>query len=154
MEVSIRKMRWKLFLLGLFKIPIIGFVRPKLVSIDNKEIVISISLRKRTKNHLNSMYFGALAVGADVAAGILAFYFSEKNNKKISLAFKGMNAQFLKRAESNIRFICSEGEMIEEMIQMSINSGERQNQSVKVNAMNEHNEIVAIFEMVVSLKVL
>jgi hypothetical protein len=65
-----------------------------------------------------------------------------------------MNAQFLKRAESNIRFICSEGEMIEEMVQMSINSGERQNQSVTVNAMNEHNEIVAIFEMVVSLKVL
>lgn len=152
--VTLRKMRWKLFLLGLVKIPIIGFVRPKLISVNSDEIAISISLRRRTKNHLNSMYFGALAVGADVAAGILAFYHSEIHNKNISLAFKGMNAQFLKRAESTIRFVCSEGKILENMVMNSINSGERQNESVTVYAVNEQNENVAIFEMIVSLKVI
>lgn len=152
--VTLRKMRWKLFLLGLVKIPIIGFVRPKLISVNSDEIVISISLRRRTKNHLNSMYFGALAVGADVAAGILAFYHSEIHKKNISLAFKGMNAQFLKRAESTIRFVCSEGKIVENMVMKSIHSGERQNESVTVYAVNEQNENVAIFEMIVSLKVI
>lgn len=152
--VTLRKMRWKLFLLGLIKIPIIGFVRPKLISVNSDEIVISISLRRRTKNHLNSMYFGALAVGADVAAGILAFYHSEIHKKNISLAFKGMNAQFLKRAESTIRFVCSEGKIVENMVMKSIHSGERQNESVTVYAVNEQNENVAIFEMIVSLKVI
>ena len=152
--ISLRKMRWKLFLLGLVKIPIIGFVRPKLISINKDEIVVSISFRRRTKNHLNSMYFGALAVGADVAAGILAFYHSEIHKKNISLAFKGMNAQFLKRAESTIRFVCSEGKIVENMVMKSISSGERQNESVTVYAVNEQNENVAIFEMIVSLKVI
>jgi len=152
--VTLRKMRWKLFLLGLVKIPIIGFVRPKLISVNSDEIAISISLRRRTKNHLNSMYFGALAVGADVAAGILAFYHSEIHKKNISLAFKGMNANFLKRAESTIRFVCSDGKILENMVMNSINSGERQNESVTVYAVNEQNENVAIFEMIVSLKVI
>jgi acyl-coenzyme A thioesterase PaaI-like protein len=152
--ISLRKMRWKLFLLGLVKIPIIGFVRPKLISINKDEIVISISLRRRTKNHLNSMYFGALAVGADVAAGILAYYHSEILQRKISLAFKGMNAEFLKRAESDIRFICAEGKRIETMLQTCVTSGERQNESVTVYALNNLGEQVAIFEMILSLKVL
>jgi acyl-coenzyme A thioesterase PaaI-like protein len=152
--ISLRKMRWKLFLLGLVKIPIIGFVRPKLISINNDEIVVSISLRRRTKNHLNSMYFGALAVGADVAAGILAYYNSELLQKRTSLAFKGMNAEFLKRAESDIRFVCSEGKRIETMLQSCVTSGERQNESVIVYALNNLGEQVAIFEMILSLKVL
>lgn len=152
--ISLRKMRWKLFLLGLVKIPINGFVRPKLISINKDEIVVSISLRRRTKNHLNSMYFGALAVGADVAAGILAYYHSEIRQRKISLAFKGMNAEFLKRAESDIRFICSEGKRIETMLQTCVSSGERQNEAVTVYALNNLGEQVAIFEMILSLKVL
>jgi hypothetical protein len=119
-----------------------------------EEIVLSISLRRRTKNHLNSMYFGTLAVGADVAAGILAYYHAEMLKKKISLAFKGLNAEFLKRAESNIRFVCSEGERIENMLQTCISSGERQNESVTVYAVNNLDEQVAIFELILSIKVL
>lgn len=152
--ISLRKMRWKLFLLGIVKIPIIGFVRPKMISINNEEIVVSISLRRRTRNHLHSMYFGALAVGADVAAGILAYYHSELLQRKISLAFKGMNAEFLKRAESDIRFVCAEGKRIETMLQTCISSGERQNEAVTVYALNNLGEQVAIIEMILSLKVL
>ena len=151
---SLRKMRWKLFLLGLVKIPIIGLIRPKLISISTEEIVVSISLRRRTKNHLNSMYFGALAVGADVAAGILAYYHSESLQRKTSLAFKGMKAEFLKRAESDIRFVCSEGKRIETMLQTCISSEERQNESITVYALNNLGEQVAVFEMILSLKVL
>ena len=82
-NTSIRSMQWKLFLLGFFKIPIIGFTRPKLITIDEENISVKIKLNRRTKNHLNSMYFGALAVGADIAGGIHVFFFfqfSIKNN--------------------------------------------------------------------------
>lgn len=151
--VSLRKMRWKLFLLGLIRIPIIGFVRPKLVSVNKEEIIVSIKLKRRTKNHLNSMYFGALAVGADVASGILAFYHAEILQKKISLAFKGMKVEFFKRAESEIRFVCSQGKVIEKMLQKSIETSERQNEYVIVYAVNDDNEKVAAFEMIVSLKI-
>ena len=109
MKVSIRKMRWLMFLLGRVKIPLIGYTSPKLISIDNQSVQVKIKLRRRTKNHLNSMYFGALAVGADIAGGIQVFYFSKLIGREISFAFKGMNAEFIKRAESDIIFESNPG---------------------------------------------
>ena len=151
-QISLRKMRWMLFLLGLFKIPIVGFVRPRLISIDTDRVVVRINLRRRTKNHLNSMYFGALAVGADVAGGIHAFYFAELAGTKVSFAFKGMKADFIKRAESDIIFESDEGSLVRSAIEMSKKSGERVNQPIHVLAKDLNEEVVASFEMIVSVK--
>lgn len=141
-----------LFLLGCFKIPLIGFVRPRLVSIDDDTVRVQIKLRRRTKNHLNSMYFGALAVGADIAGGIHAFYFAELADAKVSFAFKGMKADFIKRAESNIIFESNDGKLVQKAIEESRGNGERINQAIQVVASDKNNEIVATFEMIVSVK--
>lgn len=145
-------MRWMLFLLGCFKIPLVGFVRPRLVSINDDAVSVRIKLRRRTKNHLNSMYFGALAVGADIAGGIHAFYFAELADTKVSFAFKGMNADFIKRAESDILFESNDGKLVKKIIEESKSSGERINQSILVVAKDENNDVVAIFEMIISVK--
>ncbi len=151
---SLKKMKWKLFLLGMIKIPIVGYVKPKLISINDENISVKIKLRKRTKNHLNSMYFGALAVGADIAGGLHAFYFSESAGKRISFAFKGMSASFIKRAESNIIFKSVDGKIIRDAVELSSKSKKRVNKDIKVSASNDHGEIVADFTMIVSIKVL
>ena len=150
---SIKKIRWKLFLLGLVKIPMIHFVRPRLVAIDANRVEVKVRLRRRTKNHLNSMYFGALAVGADVAAGIHVFYFAEATGDKVSFAFKSMNAQFLMRAETDVTFVCEEGQLIKKAIEQSKQSQERINQIVSINAYNSQNEVVAVIQMEASIKV-
>jgi hypothetical protein len=153
-QFSIRRMQWLLFLMGLFKIPLIGYVNPKLIEINDEIVKVKIRLRRRTKNHLNSMYFGSLAVGADIAGGIHVFYYSEIMGKKISFSFKGMKAEFLKRAESDVIFESNQGNLIKEGIEESIKSGERVNKTIFVNAIDSKNEIVATFEMIASLKVL
>ena len=130
-----------------------GFLRPKLLIMNEETVQVKIKLRRRSKNHLKSMYFGALAVGADVAGGIHAFYFAEKHNKKVSFAFKSMNATFLKRAETDVLFVCDEGAMIEEVILESFKTQTRINQNVTVRALNTMQEEVAIFTMEISVKV-
>ena len=152
-EVTLKSMQWKMFLLGFFKIPMMHFVRPQLLEIDEEQVKLKIRLRRRTKNHLNSMYFAALAVGADVAGGIQVFYFAEKHNKKVSFAFKGMNAQFLKRAETDTFFESNQGHDVAAAIKKSIETGERINDTIDVIAKNTNGEIVATFEMGISLKV-
>jgi acyl-coenzyme A thioesterase PaaI-like protein len=152
-EVTLKSMQWKMFLLGFFKIPMMHFVRPQLLEIDEEKVKLKIRLRRRTKNHLNSMYFAALAVGADVAGGIQVFYFAEKHNKKVSFAFKGMNAQFLKRAESDTIFESNQGHVVAAAVKKSMESGERINDTIDVIAKNTNGEIVATFEMGISLKV-
>jgi hypothetical protein len=153
MDVSIKKMRWLLFLLGFMKIPMIRYTKPKLLAIDDTTVRVKIKLRRRTKNHLSSMYFGALSVGADIAGGIQVFYFSKKMDRKVSFAFKGMNAQFLKRAESDIIFESNEGQKIQKAMEKSLLEGSRINDSIMVEAKNDSGEIVATFEMIVSVRV-
>lgn len=153
MEVSLRKMRWMMFLLGCVKIPMIGFTRPRLLTIDDDSVRVKIKLRRRTKNHLNSMYFGALSIGADIAGGIQVFYFSKKMDRKVSFAFKGMNARFLKRAESDIVFESNGGQKIKEAMEKSLKEGSRINDSILVEAKNDTGEVVATFELIVSVRV-
>ena len=147
---SLGKMRWLLFLLGLFKIPMIGFVRPRLLAIDDEHVVLRIRLMRRTKNHLGSMYFGGLAVGADLAGAIHSMYFT--GGKGMSMSFKSMNAEFLKRAESTVFFESNDGKVILEMIDESRHSGERINRMVHVKAKNKNGEEVAVFHMEISIK--
>lgn len=151
--ITIGKMKWLLFLLGTVKIPLIGFVKPKLIELNDHNAVLKIKLRRRSKNHLNSMYFGALAVGADVAAGIHAFYFSKKMGRPVSFAFKSMKADFLKRAESDVVFSSDEGHLVEAAMEVSASSGERVNQLINVVAKDQTGEAVATFVMEVSVKV-
>lgn len=151
--VTLKRMKWNLWLLGIFKIPMIAFIRPRLLKITDEEVLVKIKFRRKTKNHLNSMYFGALAVGADIAAGIHAFYFAETLGHKVSFAFKGMNAEFLKRAESDVFFSITQGLLIKEAIEKSANINERINQNIEVQAKNTLGEIVATFVMIVSVKV-
>lgn len=150
--ISIGYMRRMLLLLGWIKIPLLAFVRPRIVHLDDREVVVRIKLRRRTKNHLNSMYFGALAVGADVAGGIHAFYFAKKYQRSIAFAFKSMDAQFVKRAESDVRFVCQAGLEIEQAVIQSSEQQTRINLPVTVTAYNESDEIVAVFTMEISVK--
>jgi|SRR5690554_2371738 len=148
-----KTLRWKLFLLGFFKIPMLGKLRPKITCINDEMVQVKIKLRRRSKNHLNSMYFGALAVGADCCAGLHAFYFAEKHHRKISFAFKSMDAQFIKRVETDAKFVFNNGKEIEALVLKSIETGERYNHPCTVEVFNESSELVATFTMEASLKV-
>ena len=150
--MSFRVMKRKLFLLGMFKIPMVGFVRPKLLELNDQSSRIKIRLKRRTKNHLGSMYFGALAIGADLAAGLHAFYYAEQSSKKMSFAFKGVKAEFLMRGESNIVFVSNQGDVIQTAVQEALSSGERINKVIEVLAIDDVGNHVAKFEMIVSIK--
>ena len=148
----LKKLKWQFWLLGKLKIPLIGYTRVRLLDINDEVSKAKIKLRRRTKNHLNSMYFGALAIGADVATGIHVFYFAEKHNVNVSFAFKGCNSEFIMRAESDCIFVARNGKMIEKMILESKKSGDRMNKNSRVDVFNETNDLVATFDMVLSVK--
>lgn len=151
--ISLKQMRRMLWLMGVIKIPMIAYVRPKLLQLDDNVAQVRIKLRRRTKNHLKSMYFGALAVGADVAAGLHAYYFAQKAGVKVSFAFKGVNAEFLKRATSNIIFHSNDGSIVQDAFNEAIETKERVNKWVRVEAKNKEQEKIAIFDMEISVKV-
>lgn len=153
----LRKANWLLRFFGLFKVPLIGYCRPLVTHINKDSISITIPLRRRTRNHLGSMYFGAMAIGADLAGGSLAVFLAEKRKLKISLAFKAVSGQFYKRPERDVVFTCNDGRSISALINEAEAKGERINQPIHVLAhcpAQFGNEAVASFELMLSVKVL
>ena len=124
---KLTKLTWMIRIFGFSKVPMIYYCRPSVIYNDKEILEIKIPLNRRTKNHVNSMYFGALSVGADITGGFLALPAIQKSGKKINLVFKDFNARFLKRAESDVHFICKDGLAVNNLVTTAIQTQERQN---------------------------
>ncbi len=139
---------------GLTKVPLIFFVSPSVLKLDDQECRIKIPLNRRTRNHLKSMYFGVLATGADLAGGLVAMKEIYASKKKIALSFKDFHAEFLKRAEGDTHFVCTQIPEIKNFVKEVIASGERMNFPVHIEAVcpDIGPEPVAKFVLTLSLK--
>ena len=151
--------RFKFFLwhFSHFKVAMIGYTRPRLITLNEDKIVVCIPLNRRTRNHLNSIYFGALAVGADLAGGFHGLYHADLAQCKVSLAFKSFQAQFLRRPEKDVYFVCEAGQLVKSMIQETKTTGERVNQPISIKAYTDYQDNpqqVADFILELSLKII
>ncbi len=120
--------RW----LGITKIPMLFFTRPSIVELTDEKIVVKIPLRRRTKNHLGSMYIGALVVGAEVAAGLMAWRRIDESGVPINLLFKDIHGDFLRRPDADVFFTCTEGKKIDRLVEKAAETGERQEMPLNI----------------------
>lgn len=145
----------QLWAFGAVKVPLIFFLRPRMVELSPERAALRLRLSRRSRNQAGSMYFGALMSGADMVPGILATVVGRKLKKGVSFAFKDCQAHFLKRADDDVTFVCEDAAPIEQAIVASAESGTRQNVQVKVAALcgsDERREQVADFTLTLSLK--
>ncbi|MAD74533.1 MAG: DUF4442 domain-containing protein [Rheinheimera sp.] len=136
-------------------IPLIGFCSPKIVRMDDSTLEVTMPHSWRTKNHLGSVYFGALAIGADLAGAFLVFSKAKARGINANFAFKDVQGQFLKRPEAKVHFTSEDGGIIDQMLDESLASGERVNKPVKVTVTcpSLHgSEPMATFTLTLSVK--
>lgn len=144
-----------LWVFGLTKIPLIFFCRPKIIDISDQRMEMKIPLRRKTRNHLKSMYFGALAIGADVSGGFQAFYASYVMKKNIGLSFKNFKCDFKRLAKGDVHFVCEDTQKVLKMVDETINTGERVEETVKIIATCptiDPDEIVAEMYLTISVR--
>ena len=139
---------WNVFLLW--------FVRPVVLVISEQRCIIRIPLSWRTRRRdIHAMYFGTLCMGADMAGGLISFHTVQKRGLNISFIFKDFKAQFLKRAEGDVVFTNNDGPAVQELIERTLATGERQEAVMHVTATVPSrlgDEPVAKFELTLSLK--
>ena len=86
----------------------------------------------------------------------MAYRLIEKSGKPVSLVFKDFQAEFLKRAEGDVVFTCTQGREIREFVDRVVASSERQEMTVNVDARvprsKSPEEVVARFKLTLSLK--
>ena len=143
-------------LFGWLKIPLLASVHPSVVELSESRCVVRVPLRRWTRNHLGSMYFGALAIGADCAGGLLAMDQIKRSGGGVSLVFKSFQATFLKRPEADVYFICEQGEAIRDQVRRALASEDRITEPMSIQAAvklpDGAFEPVAEFTLELSLK--
>lgn len=157
--LGVNGIKWKetalVRLLGLRQIPVLFFVSPRVTRLDDEGCEIVIPLGYRTRNHMGSMYFGVLAAGADLSAGLNAAVAVWSKHKKVVPSFKDFKADFLKRADGDVHFTSNQGRMITEAVAKADETGERLTFPVEIIATvpsKYGDEPVARFTLGLSLK--
>lgn len=142
-------------LLGIRNIPLLFVMRPRVLRLDEDGCELQIRLNYWTKNHVGIMYVAALAGGADLASGLNAASLIWSRHRKVELLFKHMNAEFLKRADGDVHFHCTQGREIGDLVRKADETGERFTMPVNVTATVPRkygDEVVARFTMGLSLR--
>lgn len=145
------RIRWWSF----WNVPLLYTTKPWVTELDDNKAILSIKLKRQTRNHFHSLYMGVLVAGADLASGLLAMTLVKQSGHHLSIIFKDLNANFIKRAESRTIFVCEDSELIKRMIKEAITTKKRVNQTVTVNAFCPDislEDVVATFSLTLSLK--
>ena len=133
----------------------IGYCRPRVVNVSDTEVVLSIPLNRRTRNHVGSMYIGAMTVGVDFVTGLTAMTSIKKSKKNIVLIFKDLKSSFIKRAEGETLFTCNHTKEIAAAVKKVVDSKQRVNIEVPIIATVPEkfgDEPVAEFTITLSMK--
>ena len=76
---------------------VLWFVKPTIVEVNEKRCVVRSPLNWRTRRRdIHAMYLGVLCMGADIAAGLIAFNLVREKKIRVSFIFKDLHAEFLK----------------------------------------------------------
>ena len=139
----------------MWNVRMLNFVRPQIIDVTDQRIIARIKLSGRSRNHLGSMYFGALAAGADFAGGLLAMRHIMRTGNKVSLIFGDVHGDFLKRADGDVFFTSENGDAVKALVESALATGERQSMPVHVVCTvpsKYGDEPVAKFTLTLSLK--
>lgn len=135
---------------------LLWLIRPKIEELSADRCVVRVPLNWITRRRdIGAMYLGTLCMGADVAAGLIAFQLASERRERFSFIFKDIRAEFLKRAEGDVVFTNDDGPLIQDLLRRTFETGEREEGTVTVVATVPSklgSEPVARFQLTLSLK--
>ena len=135
---------------------LLWLVRPKILELSPERCVVKIPLNWITRRRdIRAMYLGTLCMGADVAAGLIAFHLVLQRKSRVNFIFKDIRGEFLKRAEGDVVFTNDDGPLVQDLVRRALESDERQEAAVRVTATVPSklgDEPVARFELTLSVK--
>ena len=135
---------------------LLWLVRPKVLELNGDRCVIRIPLNWITRRRdIHAMYLGTLCMGADVAAGLIAFQLVAQKKARVNFIFKDIRGEFLKRAEGDVVFTNNDGPLVQDLVRRALESDERHEATVHVTATVPEklgDEPVAKFELTLSVK--
>ena len=137
-----------------FKLPSAWICGVRLRYLDDDRAVVKVKHRWINQNPFRSMFWAVQGMAAELSTGVLVMEGIRKSGKRISMLVANNKATFTKKATGTITFSCSEGKLVDELINKAIETGEGQTCWLHATGVNEDNVEVAsfAFEWTVKLK--
>jgi len=135
----------------LFKLPSLIFWGVKLKSLNHQSCSTTVPYQWRTQNPFKSIYFAALAGAAELSTGALCML-AIQGNQSVSMLVINLQAEYYKKANQKITFICDQGGVIQKIISDLNGSNPTHTLTLISNGYNEQNELVAKFNISWSFK--
>ena len=123
---------WKFLFFLLYHLPMALLAGLKVKKLSNSIAEVTVPYNFLNKNPFNSIYFAVLTMAAEFSTGILSLMHIDKKAKKISMLVVKIDSNFYKKATSKVRFVCSNGDEISQIINKCIKS--KNGEIIKVNS--------------------
>lgn len=143
----------KLNTFTIFKLPSAYFCGVRTKYIDNDKCVVTVKHKWINQNPFKSMFWAVQGMAAEFSTGALMIAKIQESGKKISMLVTTNNATFTKKATGRITFTCNDGDLIDEAIKKTVETGEGQTIWMKSVGVNEDGIVVSTFNFEWSVKV-
>ena len=140
---------------GLFKItklPLTFLSGIKATELSADHATTSVKYKHINTNPFKSVYFGVLAMTAELSTGILAIFSIAKYKESISLLVIESNGKFHKKATGKIRFSCSDGPLFQKELQRCVEEKTPVTVKSSTNGYDDQNELVCEYSFTWSFK--
>jgi hypothetical protein len=136
------------------KLPLLAFISPRVIKCTGPQSIVQVGLGFRTRNHLGVMYFGALAMGAELSIALKAVQEIQRSGQRIDFLFKNFKCEFHKRADGDVHFICDEAESVAELIHTAATSPDRMERTFKGRAIvpSKSQDSIMDYELTLTVK--
>jgi hypothetical protein len=134
------------------KMPIAWIAGLRLEQIDGEQAVASMPYRWLSQNPFRSIYFATQAMAAELSTGALALAAVRGRKPSVAMLITGLEAEFVKKADSKVYFTCSEGSEIFAAVERAVETGEGQQVKVHTEGRMQDGTVVSRFSFTWSFK--
>lgn len=142
--------RFRLFLF--LKIPLAFIAGIRLNQVSKEACSLSLRHRWWNQNPFKSIYFGAMAMCAEISTGLLVMNRIQAENANVSMLVTNMKADFTKKATGKITFTCTLDNEFEKTFQSVLISDEGQTHTLRSVGIDQDGDEVATFYFTWSIK--
>lgn len=124
----------------------------KVITLEADHAETTVAHRWLNQNPFKSMYFAVLAMAAELSTGALALMAIEGIKPSVASIIVGMEAEFVKKATSRVKFTCNQGALVFETVEKCLASGESESVRLRTEGKTADGTVVAVFHFTWSFK--
>lgn len=129
----------------LLKLPAAFFSGVRIAVIEPQRCETTVPFKWFSQNPFRSTYFACLSMAAELSTGALALGHIHKIKPAVSMLVVKIEGEFHKKAIGTTRFICTDGQVLQEAISQAIQTKQAQQVQAISRGYNESGELVAAF---------